>query len=153
MTVMDRQQKQLKEGTDYTLTYLVNPKNVGIYTVTIQFRGNYEGTEKRTFQISPKKTAIMRLSAGKKSFTIKWKKQKNQVDGYEIAYSVSSKFPKKKTKTVAAGKSASSKTISKLKAGKKYYVRLRAYKTVKVQGGKKKLYAGWSKVKTVKVKR
>lgn len=153
VTVMDRLQKRLKEGTDYTLTYPVNSKNVGIYTVTIQFRGNYEGTKKRTFQISPKKTAILRLSAGKKSFTIKWKKQKNQVNGYEIAYSISSKFPKKMTKTVATGKSASSKTISKLKAGKKYYVRFRAYKTVKVQGGQKKLYAGWSKVKTVKVKK
>jgi len=152
VTVMDRLQKRLKEGTDYTLTYPVNPKNVGIYTVTIQFRGNYDGTEKRTFQVSPKKTAILRLYAGKKSFTMKWKKQKNQMDGYEIAYSMNSSFPKKMTKTVAAGKSASSKTISKLKAGKKYYVRLRAYKTVKIQGGHKKLYAGWSKVKTVKVK-
>ena len=56
------------------------------------------------------------------------------------------------TKTVAAGKRASSKKISNLKAGKKYYVRLRAYKIVKVQGGQKKLCAGWSKVKTVKVK-
>ncbi len=153
VTVMDRQQKRLKEGTDYTLDYPVNPKNVGIYTVTIRFRGNYEGTEKRTFQISPKKTAIVRLSAGKKSFAIKWKKQKNQVDGYEIAYSVSSKFQKKKTKTITVGKGASSKKISKLKAGKKYYVRLRAYKTVKSRGGQKKLYAGWSKVKTVKVKK
>ncbi len=152
VTVMDRLQKRLKEGTDYTLTYPANPKNVGIYTVTIQFRGNYGGTEKRTFQISPKKTAIVRLSAGKKCFTMRWKKQKNQVDGYEIAYSISSNFTKKMTKTVAAGKSASSKTIPKLKAGKKYYVRLRAYKTVKVQGKQKKLYAGWSKVETVKVK-
>lgn len=153
VTVMDRQGRQLQEGTDYTLTYPANLKNVGIYTVTIQFRGNYSGTEKTTLQILPANASNVRLSAGKKSFTIKWKKQKKQVDGYEIAYSRSSKFPKKTTKTVAAGKSASSKKISKLKAGKKYYVRLRAYKTVKVQGGQKKLYAEWSKVKTVKVKK
>ena len=110
-------------------------------------------TPEHKIQIAPKKTAIVRLSAGKKSFTIKWKKQKSQVDGYEIAYSVSRKFPKKKTKIVTAGKGATSKKISKLKSGKKYYVRLRPYKTVKVQGGRKKLYAGWSKVKTVKVKK
>ncbi len=101
----------------------------------------------------PESTAIVRLSAGKKSFTIRWKKRKDQVDGYEIAYSISSRFPKKSTKIAAAGKSESSKTISKLKAGKKYYVRIRAYKTVKVQGDQKNLYAGWSKVKTVKVKK
>ncbi len=97
----------------------------------------------------PKSTSIVRISAGKRSFTVKWKKQGEQVDGYEIAYSTSSRFSKKKTRTAAAGKSASSKTISKLKAGKKYYVRIRAYKTAEVQGKQKNLYAGWSKVKTV----
>lgn len=152
VTVMDRQQNQLKEGTDYTLTYPATSKNVGIYTVTIRFQGNYSGTEKRTFQILPKKTVIVRLSVGRKSFAVKWKKLKKQADGYEIAYSVSRKFPKKKTGTIMAGKRASSKKIGKLKAGKKYYVRLRAYKTVKVKGEQRKLYAGWSKVKTVKVK-
>lgn len=152
VTVMDRQQKKLKEGTDYTVTYPINHKNVGVYTVTIHFRGNYDGTEKRIFRISPKNTAIVSLSAGKKSFSLKWKKQKNQVDGYEIAYSMSSRFSEKMTKTVTVGKGATSKKISKLKAGKKYYVRLRTYKTVNVQGKKKTLYAGWSKEKTVKVK-
>ena len=110
-------------------------------------------TPEHKIQVAPKKTVIVRLSAGKKSFTVKWKKQKSQVDGYEITYSISSKFPKKKTKTVTVGKGISSKKISKLKTGKKYYVRIRPYKTIKVQGGKKKLYAGWSKTKTVKVKK
>jgi len=102
---------------------------------------------------APKKTAIVRLSARKKGFTIIWKKPDGQVDGYEIAYSLSSGFPKKKTKTADAGKNAISKTISKLKAGKRYYVKIRAYKTAEVQGRQEKLYAGWSKVKTVKVKK
>lgn len=153
VAVMDRQQNQLKEGTDYTLAYPANPENVGIYTVTVRFQGNYSGTEMRAFQILPKKTVLVRLSAGRKSFSIKWKKLKKQADGYEIAYSTSRKFPKKKTGTVTAGKKVSSKKVRKLKAGKKYYVRLRAYKTVKVQGEQRKLYAGWSKVKTVKVKK
>lgn len=153
VTVMDRQQKRLREGTDYTVSYPGNAKNVGIYTVTIQFRGNYSGLEKRTFRISPKSTAIVRLSAGKKSVRVKWKKQKNQVDGYEIAYSTNSRFSKKTTKTQRAGKGTSAKTILKLKAGKNYFVRIRAYKIVKVQGEKKNVYAEWSKKKTVKVKK
>lgn len=154
VTVTDSLQKRLDEGTDYTLTYPANPKNTGIYTVTIQFRGNYSGAEKETFQIVPKNTEIKRLSAGKKSVTVKWKKQKSQVDGYEIAYSTSKKFGEKTTKTVTAGKNASSKKLSKLRAGKNYYVRIRAYKKAKAQDGKKNnLYAGWSKAKTVKVKK
>lgn len=153
VTVTDTLQKRLKEGTDYTLSYPANPKNTGIYTVTIRFKGNYSGTETRTFQILPKKMKIARLSVGKKSFAIKWSRQKKQADGYEIAYSTSGKFPKKQTKTVIAGKNATSKKVTKLKVGKKYYVRLRAYKTVKIQGKQEKLYAGWSKVKTVKAKR
>ena len=48
---------------------------------------------------------------------------------------------------------ATSKTISRLKAKKKYYVRIRTYKTVKVNGKPKKIYASWSKVQTVKIKR
>ena len=75
VTVTDAQQKRLKEGADYTLAYPANPKNTGIYTVTIRFKGNYSGTETRTFQILPKKMKIARLSAGKKSFTIKWSRQ------------------------------------------------------------------------------
>ena len=54
----------------------------------------------------------------------------------------------KKAKTVAAKKSASKTTIKKLTKGKKYYVRVRTYKTV----DGKKIYSGWSTVKNVKVK-
>ena len=39
-------------------------------------------------------------------------------------------------------------TIKKLKAKKKYYVRIRTYKKV----GSGKLYSTWSKVKTAKIK-
>ena len=47
-----------------------------------------------------------------------------------------------------AKKSTTSKTISKLKSKKKYYVRIRAYK----KSAGKKIYGAWSKTKTVKVK-
>ena len=41
-----------------------------------------------------------------------------------------------------------SKNITKLKAKKKYYIRVRSYKKV----GKTTYYSGWSKAKTVKTK-
>ena len=43
-------------------------------------------------------------------------------------------------------KSATSKALTKLKAGKTYYVKVRAYKTV----DGKKIYSSWSKVKSAK---
>ena len=54
----------------------------------------------------------------------------------------------KSAKTVNAKKSSKKTTIKKLTKGKKYFVRVRTYKTV----NGKKIYSDWSKVKSVKVK-
>lgn len=78
VTVTDREGERLKEGADYTVSYPANSKNAGIYTIKVQFRGNYSGIEKTSFQITPKGTAIAGVSAKKKGFTVKWKKQKNR---------------------------------------------------------------------------
>ena len=43
--------------------------------------------------------------------------------------------------------------VSKLKAKKKYYVRVRTYKTVKIDGKNIKVYSSWSDVKTVTTKK
>ena len=53
---------------------------------------------------------------------------------------------KKGKKTVSVKKTVTKKTIKKLAAGKKYYVRVRSYR----KAGGKKLYSKWSAVKTVK---
>ncbi|MDD6620781.1 MAG: hypothetical protein PUE75_06810 [Eubacteriales bacterium] len=45
-----------------------------------------------------------------------------------------------------------SKTIKNLKSKKKYYVRIRTYKNVKLNGKTVKVYSSWSKVKSVKTK-
>ncbi len=150
VTVKDSKGKTLKNGTDYTVKYSKGCKNVGQYTVTITFKGNYSGTKTLTFKIVPKGTSISKLTAGKKQFTVKWNKD-SQGSGYEIQYSTSSKM--KNAKTVKIGKSGTtSTTIKKLKSGKKYYVRVRTYKTIKVNGKSVKLYSSWSKVKNIKAK-
>lgn len=56
-----------------------------------------------------------------------------------------------KTATVSKNSTTSQK-ISSLKSGTKYYVRIRTYKTVKVDGKSVKLYSSWSAIKSVKVK-
>ncbi len=95
----------------------------------------------------PETTSKLTLKAGKKQLTASWSKVSG-ISGYEIQYSTSKKFTKKTTKTVSAKSSSKKTTIKKLKKGKKYYVRLRAYKTV----DGKKVYSDWSAVKSVKVK-
>ena len=146
VTVKDAKGKKISSG-NYTVSYSSGRKNVGQYTVTVKFKGNYSGTVKKTFTIKPKATTLSKVTAGKKAFTVKWKKQTSQTTGYQIQYSTSSKFKGAKTVTVSKNKTTSKK-ISKLKAKKKYYVRIRTYKTV----GKTKYYSSWSKVKSVKTK-
>lgn len=147
VTVKDSKGKKISPN-NYTVTYSSGRKNVGKYTVTIKFKGNYSGTVKKTFTIKPKTASISKLTAGKKKFTIKWKKQAAQTTGYQIQYSTSSKFKNAKTITVSKNKTTS-KTISKLKAKKKYYVRIRTYKTVNGT----KYYSSWSKAKSVTTKK
>ncbi|WP_207717996.1 hypothetical protein, partial [Faecalicatena fissicatena] len=43
-------------------------------------------------------------------------------------------------------------TVSKLKAKKKYYVRMRKFRNVKKDGKKSRIYGSFSKVKKVKVR-
>ena len=95
-----------------------------------------------------KKPAITKLTKRKKSFKIRWAKVKN-ASGYKLQYSTSSKFTKKTTKTVKVkGNTKFAKTVKKLKAKKKYYVRGRAYKDGKAVTA----YTKWSKAKAVKTK-
>ena len=104
-------------------------------------------TTKNTKTVKPKKTSIKKLSKGKKKFTVTWAKVSG-VKGYQIQYSSDKKF-KKNNKSVTVTKQKSTKaTVKKLKSKKKYYVRVRTYKTV----NGKKIYSSWSKVKSVKTK-
>ena len=150
--VNDRTGKTLVKNTDYTVSYAKGRKYVGKYAVKITFKGKYSGTKTLYFTIKPKATSISSLKAGSKKFTVKWKKQATQTTGYQVQYSASSKFSKAKTVTVGKNTTVSKK-ISKLSGKKKYYVRVRTYKTVKINGKSIRIYSGWSKTKTVTTKK
>lgn len=87
-------------------------------------------------------TTITSIKAQNKAFTVKWKK-KSSITGYQIQYSTNSKFKKNNKKIKIKNAKTVSKKITKLKASKKYYVRIRTYQ------GKK--YSKWSKVKSIKI--
>lgn len=151
VTVKDSGGRKLS-SSNYRVSYASGRKKAGRYTVQITFKGNYAGTVVKFFDIRPKTTSISKLQAGRKSISVKWKKQSSQTTGYQIQYSVNKSF-KKGVKTAAVGKvKTTSKKISKLKAGKKYYVRIRTYKTIKINKKSVKIYSDWSKAKQVKTK-
>jgi hypothetical protein len=131
-------------SSKYTVKYSGNLKNVGTYKATVTFKDGYGTTLTKSYKVNPKGTSLSTLTKKSKSFTVKWKKQSKQTTGYQIQYSTSSKFSNAKTVTVSKN-STTSKTIKKLKGKKKYYVRVRTYKTVSGT----KYYSGWSKAKSV----
>ena len=95
----------------------------------------------------PKKTKIKKVKAAKKALAVTWKKVSG-VKGYQVQVATDKKFKKNK-KTVTIKKQKTTKTtVKKLKAKKKYYVRVRTYKTV----NGKKVYSSWSSAKSVKTK-
>ena len=152
VTVKDSKGKALKNGTDYTVSYPKGMKNVGKYTVKVTLKGNYSGSKSMTYNINPKGTSVSKVTAAKKGFKVTWKKQATQITGYQVQYSTSSKFKSAKTVTISKNKTTS-KSVNKLSAKKKYYVRVRTYKTVKIGGKSVKLYSGWSKAKSVTTKK
>ena len=95
----------------------------------------------------PKAAKFKKVKGSKKAIALTWAKGKG-VKGYQIQVATDKKFKKNK-KTVTIKKQKTTKTtVKKLKAKKKYFVRIRTYKTV----NGKKVYSSWSKAKTVKTK-
>lgn len=148
ITVKDRTGKVLTNC--YTLRYSSNI-NPGFATCIVTFKGNYTGTERIKFKISPKKPTIKSLKNEKSRFQLKVKSSSERITGYEIQYSTSKKFTKKTTyKTKKRYYLATSYYVSiKKKYPKKtYYVRVRAY----YQTANGTIYSPYSSVKTVKKK-
>ena len=65
-TVTDKADKKLKAGTDYTVEYSTSDfTNVGTVEVTITGKGNYTGTVKRSYKVTPKEYTVTTDSATK----------------------------------------------------------------------------------------
>ena len=95
----------------------------------------------------PKSAKFKKVKSAKNAISVEWKKVSG-VKGYQVQVATDKKFKKNK-KTVTIKKQKTTKTtVKKLKAKKKYYVRVRTYKIV----NGKKVYSSWSKVKSVKTK-
>lgn len=131
--------KNLKPGTTYKFRITAYTK-IGPKTIL-------SNTTDLTTATEPKKVSVKELEASsKKKMTVSWKSVAG-ASGYQVVYSTSNNFDKKSDVTLT-GKKSTKATIKKLTSGKKYYVKVRAYKVV----DGKKIYGSYSSVKTVKVK-
>ena len=129
----------------YTVKTPTGRKKVGKYTYTVTMDPElYDvAAKKLTLTVKPAKAVISKLTPGSKSIKVTIKSQKTSgVTGYQIAYKVksASKWTTVKTKNLTY-------TIKKLKKGKTYSVKVRAYKTA----GKTTIYGAYSKVLNKKV--
>jgi Fibronectin type III domain. len=91
---------------------------------------------------------MSKVTAVSKGFTAAWTKQATQTTGYQIQYSLSSTFASGNKTALITPNTTLSKKITGLTAKKKYYVRVRTYKTV----GSTKYYSAWSKAVAVTTK-
>lgn len=131
--------EELVEGIDYEIFNCYNNTKAGEGIVLIQGTGKYYGTVQGTFTILPAKAAVKTLKAGKKKLTVKMAGKPSACGAakYQIQYRVKGAA---KWKTVTC--TSASKTIAKLKKGKKYQVQVRAF--IKVDG--ETLFGEWSDI-------
>ena len=149
VVVLDKNGKTI-DSSNYTVTYQSGRKKLGKYWVNVKFNGvKYKGEKKLYFTIGPKNTSISSLTTKNKSFTAKWKKQTSNSTGYQLQYANDSGFTKNVYNVNISNNKTTRKTVSKLKAKKKYYVRIRTYK--KINGTK--YYSNWSDYKSITVKK
>lgn len=141
-------------ASNYTVSYSnAKSTNPGTYKVTVKFKGNYSGTKTLSYKINavaPAKTTVKLSSAKKTSLKASWKKVA-KASSYEVQYATSKNF--KGAKTVKVSSKSSSKVLTKLTKNKKYYVRVRAVRNVKVDNKNTTLRASWSSAKSLKTKK
>lgn len=95
----------------------------------------------------PAKQAVKSAKAQKgKKLNVAWKKD-SKANGYQLQYCMDRKFKKGAKSVIVKTNKTTSKTVTKLKKGKRYYVRVRSYKNIKKNGKSQKLYGEWSSVK------
>lgn len=115
-----------------------------VITVTAGETVNYrKKVLKVTVDVTPKKQKAGVKAAGRRKLKVRWKKDAHAT-GYEVQYSTDRKFRKGVKGASVKKKGIFAKTLARLKKGKTYYVRVRAYKSVKFGSKKIRLYGSWS---------
>lgn len=138
---------------DFKVKY-VNPtnKNVGLHSVIVT-SDVYGVNKKLTYVIRPIGTKQRTPVRGRKTITVKWNKQstrmaKYRITGYQIQYGLKKDMSNAR-KIKVKGYKTTAKKLSNLRPGKKYYVRVRTYRTV----NGKDYYSLWGAKKAITTKK
>lgn len=127
----------------YTVKYSEGRKNVGVYNVKVTYKADKRIYKVVSFKIVPKTTQVKKITPTSNVITVEWKKQAQQAEGYQFQYATKKDFSNAKTQKFPV----SDVRVCAFKANpaKKYYVRVRCYKTVNDHT----LYSSWSQTKVV----
>lgn len=141
--------KTLSKNTDYTISFK-NNTSIGTATVTIKGTGNFTGLKTITFKILPKTvTNLNVLSTTSSSIKLGWSKVSN-ASGYTIYRATSKNGTYTKIKDITSNNTLNY-TNSKLSSNKKYYYKIKSFKTVnnqKYYGSYSYLISGETKLST-----
>ena len=134
--------KSLSAGAGYTY-------RVRAYR-TVSGKNYYSGWVYMTAYTKPATPNLTGLRATKSGHKIKatWKKVGGSASGYQIYWAKDKNFKKVVSKTTVSGQKKTSYTGKNFTKGKRYYVKVRAYKTVNGN----KIYGSWSNVRNIKAK-
>jgi len=129
----------------YTVKSTYTSQGYDVYTCSCgaSYTTNYRAVKKLG------KVNLKSVSSARKKHAIKasWDK-KSGANGYQIYYSRNKNFKNLSAKKIVKGGKKTSYVGKNFTKGRKYYVKVRAYKNV----NGRKVYGKWSNVKTVKCK-
>lgn len=145
--------KTLVKNKDYTVSFEKNT-NVGTATATIKGKGNYTGAKSITFKIVPKTVTNTKVSSTtSSSIKLSWSKV-SSANGYRVYRSTSKNGTYTKVKDIT-NNSTLSYTDSNLYSNKKYYYKIKSFKTINGQryyGYYSSIINGETKLSTPSVK-
>ena len=130
--VYDTEGKRI-EDSNYTVSYSSNSRSPGTYIVKISLKGDhYTGSIAKTYKIAVGKVSGLKNSAqSTSSIKVSWAQQR-YATGYAL-YASDSKYDGYRRIATIKTNRTTSYTYSRLKTGRNYYFKIRAYKTI---GGK-----------------
>ncbi len=128
----------------------VTVKAIGVCTITVKASATSQykaASVKVKITVKPQKPKVKGVKAVKgRKLAVSWKKD-SKATGYQVQCCLKKNFKSGVKKLESKKASKTSVTFSKLAKNKKYYVRVRTYRTVKVNKKNTKIYSDWSSVK------
>lgn len=145
--------------SQYTLTYIArangkavsNISAIGQYKVQVKFKKAYSGVKELYFTVKPRAVVQYTPLTAKKAVSARWRKD-TSATGYQVVIAANKAFTVGK-KTITLNKNGiAAQKFTGLKSGKIYYIKIRAYKRITVDGKSVNIFSSYSPVKAVKCK-